>query len=225
MKFSEQLYRTKTRLPQPQHFIEPDGSFGIIVICWGQESSSNKAIEHIIQLKNTYMQDRERTSPFAFLDSLSYETNRLRQTLMHLNDYLYADDNHAEYKNGYEVLIFSRSQNEWSWASVGGPSILLSRENKVCVLQSSIMANPRFGQSNSPLPGQLLGLYPTTTLNCGSLHTKAKDEIIFYSGDLQVAAISENFLKMPDIKQRVNALVKTQQESPFWLASLNYEGL
>ncbi len=225
MKFSEQLYRTKTRLPQPEHFIEPDGSFGVIVSCWGQENSSNRAIEHIIQLKNVYSQDREQTSPFSFLDSLTYETNRLRQNLMNLNDYLYAEDNLNEYKNGYEVLIFSRTQNEWSWAQVGGPNIILNRKDQAHILQSSPTASTRFGTAKDPLPGLLLGLYKTISIQCGSIRTDNKDEIIFYQGDLALPQLDERFLKSTELKNRMQTLAKTEQDKPFWLASLNYEGV
>lgn len=225
MKFSEQLYRTKTRLPQPEHFIEPDGSFGVIVSCWGQENSASKAIEHVIQLKNVYAQDREHTSPFSFLDSLSYETNRLRQNLMNLNDYLYAEDNQNEFKNGYEVLIFSRNQNEWSWAQVGGPNIILNRNHQAHVLQASTTAAMRFGTAKNPLPGLLLGLYRTTSIQCGSIRTDDADEIIFYSGDLHISSLDENFLNPPDLKNRVQAVLKNKKDEPFWLASLNYEGV
>lgn len=224
MKFSEQLYRTKARLPQPGHFIEPDGSFGAIVSCWGQENSSSKAIEHVIQLKNVYSQDREYTSPFSFLDSLSYETNRLRQSLMQLNDYLYSEDNQNEYKNGYEVLIFSRVQNEWSWAQVGGPNIILNRNQNAHVLQSSNMGSTRFGSAKDPLPGQLLGLYKTISIQCGSIRINNPDEIIFYQGDLVAQQLDQNFLQNIDFKKRFQTLVKHQQDKPFWFASLNYEG-
>ena len=225
MKFAEQLYRSKTRLPKPEYFIEPDGSFGVIVSCWGQESAANKAIEHVIQLKNVYAQDRDHTSPFSFLDSLSYETNRLRQNLMNLNDFLYAEDNQNEFKNGYEVLIFSRTQNEWSWAQVGGPNIILNRKLQAHILQSSNTGTIRFGSSKDPLPGSLLGLYRTISIQCGSVRTDSNDEIIFYTGDLSAPHLNESFLKLSDLKNRVQSLVKNQQDKAFWLASLNYEGV
>ena len=225
MKFNEQLYRTKTRLPQPEHFIEPDGSFGVIVSCWGHESSAARAIEHAIQLKNMYSQDREVTSPFAFLESLSYEANRLRQNIMHLNDFLYAQDNNNDYKNAYEVLVFARTFEEWAWAQVGGPSIILNRNNSAHILQSSMTAATKFGLSRSPLPAQALGLYPNTSVSCGSVRTQNKDEIIFYSGELELKSLDEKFLTAKETKNRVQLLVKSQQERAFWLASLNYEGV
>ena len=225
MKFSEQLYRAKTRLPKPEHFIEPDGSFGIIVSCWGNENLANRAIEHVIQLKNVYMQDKEHTSPFAFLESLSYETNRLRQNLMHLNDFLYAGDNKNEYKNGYEVLVFTRTQQEWCWAQVGGPHIVLNRKNCAQMLQVSPTAHQRFSFSSHPLPGQLLGLYPTTSITCGSIRADSSDEIIFFAGDLEPRFLDQSFISNPDLKNRVQSIVKHQQDKAFWLATLNYEGL
>lgn len=225
MKFLEQLYRTKTRLPQPEHFIEPDGSFGVIVSCWGQENSAAKAVEHLIQLKNVYAQDRERTSPFAFLESLSYETNRLRQNLMHLNDFLYSQDNKNEYKNGYEVFVFSRTGQEWAWAQVGGPNLILNRAHAATLLQASPTAESRFGFSKDPLPGQLLGLHPTTPVSCGSIRTEQSDEIIFYIGELNISCIDEKFLQTQDLKFRMQAIAKRQQNKAFWLASLNYEGI
>lgn len=225
MKFTEQLYRTKKKLPQPEHFIEPDGSFGVIISCWGQESSAARAIEHVIQLKNVYSQDREHTSPFSFLESISYDANRLRQNVMHLNDFLYAQDNSNDHKSAYEVLLFSRSNQEWSWASVGGPHIILNRDSKAQIIQSSMTAATRFGTSTDPLPGAALGLFPTITVSSGSIRLASKDEVIFYSGDLNIQALDEKFLKSLEIKSRVQAIVKKGQDKAFWLASLNYEGV
>ena len=225
MKFSEQLYRTKKPLPQPEHFIEPDGSFGVIISSWGPESSAARAIEHVIQLKNVYAQDREVTSPFAFLEPLTYEVNRLRQNLMHLNDFIYEQDNKNDYKCGYEVLIFSKNAQEWSWAQVGGPFIILNRQHKALALQASPNASARFGNSTDPLPGFLLGLYPNTMVSSGSIRLDPKDEIIFFNGDFNMNYFDQNFLQSIETKNRVQSVSKHNQDKSFWLASLNYEGL
>lgn len=225
MGLEERSYGGKIFRPTPDIHVENDGSFGVIATAWGARQGAKRVIEILTDFIQSARQDMEATSPFQKLTSLSPLANNLRVGVMLANDSLYREENKAEYLSGVEVLVFARQAGELAFAQVGYPHIFLARTGFPWMplgTQNDLSTEwSEAGDMLPPLPGNLIGLNPTSNVYVTSLKTKPGDRLVFLSHTIMAHAMNSTPFENTNIDQISETLSKNYPQMPFWLGVLN----
>ncbi len=227
LAFTSQPYAGADSRPTPEVSLDTSVNTLIVATPWGSREASRKVIERMLEYLAFASQDREATSPLPRMSCLSNAANNLRTAAMLANDMLYREDNSEEYRSGVELFAATLSQNELSWLQVGGPHLLLGRENRSLLpLGSSVdlALDLNQGASRLPaLPAQLLGLDSNVNLTINSFRARPKDSIVLLSHSCvpeHLFSLKSNQLEPQKI---VRALSQGDANTAFWLGLLSIQ--
>jgi hypothetical protein len=207
--------------PSPEVKFEEDGSFGAIVTPWGSRACAKRVIDTLSDFILSAKNDIESTSPFQLMTCLSPTGNNLRTAVMLANDVLYREENKSDYQAGVELFAFSRTSNEFSFAQIGHPQVLLHRKSTPLRLLGSQL-DLAFEWSTAkrlfaPLPHNLLGLHSTSNFQVVSFRPIPGDELIFLSRTYCPATLLQQTGSEINLDDLSRLLAKDNSEQPFWL--------
>jgi hypothetical protein len=166
-------------IPRPNIEVSLRESENLIVLTssWGMSEGGVVAAETIANYFSLAMTDKEATSPFAKLPSLSHHANSLRIATMLANDSVYDKFNRQEYTSGCELSAINLNNGELNWVQFGQPHLLIARENQLHLIQSAHDLSFQF-KSKSALPEKLLGIERQVELQTNSIKLEKKDKLV-----------------------------------------------
>lgn len=224
MKVLERSYSTKTFRPKPHLVSEADGSLLVIATSWGLPEHAQMVADEVAKYVSAARGDVEVTSPFEFLTCLSDECNHLRISFLIANDLLYRGENKNEYVGGVELVAISRVGHQLSWAQVGAPHILLSREGRPLVPLATSFDHSfelgLMGQKPPPLPSRLLGVDPTCQIVCGDLQVNDNDHLILLSSSTLPQALWTSVNPF-DLGSVTRQMTSDDPDHPFWVGQVS----
>jgi hypothetical protein len=196
----------------------------LILTPWGSPENAETIQQIILNYITSVGNDREATSPFQRISTLSPTSNTLRTAVLLANDMLYKNRNKNEYFEGYEIYIGMQKVNEFSFISFGHPHCLLNRPEK-SILPLTIdfdhALNLSSKQSLSPLPSSLIGIQSYVELPVKSMTPKSGDQFLF----LNRSWINQELILIKDESKNfdgyIKALTKTD-ETAFWFGLLDF---
>lgn len=220
MNIDNRSYGGKLFRPTPEIFQREDGLL-VIAIPWGSKESAKNFIEIINEHVNIHEGDRDITSPFGVLTSLSPLANQLRTALLIANNRIYSGENQSEYQSGIEVLIICREGEDLCLGQIGGPNVFMDRKNLNLInLVSSWDLSTEMcsgTQLLSPLPKNLVGIDSSVQVNMKSIRTFDGDQLILLSRSY----IPNAFYTLPRERRNLEDISRSLSQSdsvcPFWL--------
>lgn len=225
MKISDRSFGGKLFRPTPETHFEPDGSLCLVSTPWGHRGSGKKLNQSIVDFFHSAATDKEVTSPFQKLTCLSPQGNHLRTAIMLANDLIYREDNSGEYVSGIELFAAALHNQEFTWASVGQPHVLLVRGGLLYLLSVSADAtiDSLINQGGSvPLPHNMLGTYSTSNFGINSVKVIESDKILLISRATLPLALFQLPKGTQNLESVSLALAKDDEATPFWLGLLTF---
>ncbi len=225
LEFQHRPYAGRQPRPTPELHFEAALNTLVIAVPWGPRYGARKAIDRVLEFLAFATQDREATSPLPKLSCLSETANNLRIAALLANDMLYREDNQDEYRVGVELLAFTLSGSELAWAQVGGPSLLLSRDDSAMLaLESktdlSLDCSQNKKQPLTALPSQLLGVDSTVNVSVNSYRARPKDRIVLLSHSQPPPAIHSWVRADTLLEEMTRQIAIATPEQAFWLGCI-----
>ncbi|MDG0817064.1 hypothetical protein [Bdellovibrio svalbardensis] len=221
MKLQERSYSTKVLRPKPLIHSEDDGSLIVIATSWGQPEHAQRALDEVVKYVNAAKADVEVTSPFEFLTCLTDEVNYVRTAVLIANDMLYRSENRTQYFSGVEILALFKRGPQVAYAQVGCPSLLLQRNRqKLQPLSMGVDLSSELTEtvgSLPPLPGQLLGLDPTCSIQCGHTYVREGDQLVLLACPSVATSLWTRDAYQADLGDITNRMIQESPNTPFWL--------
>lgn len=224
MKLHQRSYGGKIFRPKP-HIYE-DESLLVILSTWGVGDQASRIVDEIVKYVSAATGDVEVTSPFEYVTSLSKEANYLRVATLLANDFVFRGENRSEYTSGYEVIILLKTDDQLTWAHVGGPHLLLKRAQRPLVplvtqydlsteLSKTIQLLP-------PLPSKLLGMDSSCQIVCGDTHIQTHDQLVLTSCSyLPPAFWVESQETSINLEKATHWMTQADPETPFWIGTVD----
>ena len=227
MKLERRLFSGKNFQPLPEVLFDESLKMFALVTPWGSdEGEGQKILDFLVQNRESFLEDNEKTSLYPPLSGLSEEENSLRSLILACNHWIFQQWNKGQYHFGCELLCGSLSGEKLVFVQVGRPFVFLARPGIPLQILggaldlSGLLAGK--GKSLPPLPSGLLGLFPDTSFSVFSLPVFNKDRLVFISRDLLPTGI----LSLPEESRTMQGfaqfLTRENQESPFWLGILSF---
>lgn len=227
LNFQHRQYPGNNQRPTPEVHLESSLNTLIIAAPWGPRPAARKVIDRVLEYLTFASQDREATSPLPKLSCLSPAANRLRIATMLANEMLFREDNREEYRVGVELLILTLSENELSWAQVGGPHLLLARGTSTLLpigstIDLSLDLSTPLNELPA-LPSQLLGLDSTVNASINSFRARPGDQLLLMSHS-RTPSLLFNWRGVDlRMESMVRELAMHQADRAFWLGQLQIE--
>ena len=227
MKLEHRAFSGNAFQPLPEVLLNEDLKMFAFVTPWGaDEDRGQKILDFLVQNRESFLEDSEKTGLFPSLSDLSEEENSLRSLVLACNHWIFTQWNKGEYRFGCECVCGSLSGKKLVFIQAGRPFIFLARPRLPlqplgCALDlSGLMAAK--GKRLPPLPSHLLGLFPDAHFSIFSLPVAPGDRLFFVSRDFMPA----NALSLPEksrtIEGFLQALTSENKQSPFWLGLLSF---
>ncbi len=226
MKFqSRSFVETNYYRPKPLTYFNEEAKLLVVLTPWGSGEYSESALQQIVNYLSSTRDDREATSPFQKLASLSPQANALRTSILLVNDQLYKNQNRKEYVDSFEIFVGIQKEKEFSWISFGHPHLLLSREGKT-VMPLSLDLDHALDLQNekkslAALPRSLVGIQPHLELPVKSFVPQSNDKLAL----INRSWIPENTLRLESTKRTFDGFTHSlieKDESAFWFGLLEF---
>jgi hypothetical protein len=201
----------------------PNDNFMMAATPWGNREALKEASQAYSDFMTASMADREATSPFARLPTLSPLANTLRAATIFANESAYKKNNRDTYVSACEILALAFENSEMAWVQIGQPNLLIIRNNQLTPLDVAVDLGIDH-QMVSPLPGRLMGLDPQIDLSVKSIVLQPEDRLIL----LARSTIPPHFFTQDFSKKNSQEILNTlfevaidaDKKFPFWLALL-----
>ena len=227
MKLEHRCFSGKTFRPLPEILINEDLQMFAIATPWGPRFQAKKILEILVQNYESFCVDREKTSIYQNLSSLSEEENALRALLLFCNEWIFNEQNRGkEYNFGYELICGNFKNGKLTFVQAGHPSIYLDRSDLPLQSLGHVLDfSALFSQSDQrlpPLPSTLIGIYSDSHFPVFSFPVIPEDRLIFISRDF----IQGSVLNIPRSNRNLDhlssVLTEENEEIPFWLGILSF---
>lgn len=209
---------------RPKPVIHEDEKLLIMASCWGPGDQGQNLVDDVAKYVTAAMGDVEVTSHFEYLTCLSDQANYLRIATLLANENIFRGENKNEFVSGYELTVILRHQNQLSWAQVGGPHILIRRNQRALMplsVQLDVSTEVSSGNLLAPLPHWLLGLDSTCQIQCGDVRFHVQDQLVLAGSDyLSRALFMESSSEPLSLEKVTQWMIQENPESPFWLGLL-----
>ncbi len=221
MEFQERSYNAKWIRPRPRIYLDPSGDFVLILTLWGDLEQADVIFDQVKQHLQSVREDRELTTPFQNILTLSDEANNLRVATLITNDLIYRNLNNEKYSVVAETCYISIKKQNVAWCQMGGPHLFMRKKNDRPQPISCFPESKKTLES-FPLPNYFMGAEPTISPRCGDLYLESGDEIILLSSSTVPAEIW-NLNESATVEAWTDALVKSHEGQPFWLGRLKLD--
>ncbi len=227
--FEHSSYGGELFRPQPEIWIDEGGSFIAILTAWGKTKGVHKSIDRLKEFLENLSEDFDEdvTSAFENLEELSFLGNRLRNSVLMLNEALLEEENKHEYKLGFEIFLGGFRQNELTWIQYGQPSVYFIREKRPVInlgLQTDFSLDHSISENTlPPLPKHLLGLFPLNTVYVNTTRIYKGDRLLFLSRSLAPQCIEKIEDNKRDMKSLRRFLSQDDKTMPFWMGLLEVD--
>ena len=226
MQFQSRSFAGQVFRPKVQTLVSDSQSFFAIATPWGIQSQTEKMLDVLAQNYQTFSGDKEITTIYPRLDSLSPEENSLRMSLLACNEYVFTTQNQEkEYNFGYELVCGAQHQDHILFAQIGHPAIYLARPNIPLQALGHVLdlsgGFSRVSKRLPPLPSRLVGLHSDLHCSIFSIPVKSEDKFIFISRSF----VPADLLELPDqnrnLQDIANKFSAENKDFPFWLGILD----
>lgn len=218
MDIEDRSYNGRSFRPRPEIHLEDNGQLLIVATPWGSRAAAKRVIDCIRDFYLSARNDQEVTSPFQVLTCLSPAANNLRVAIMLANDTLYREDNKNEYQSGVELFVASRVDQEFVWAQVGQPHILLKRTHQPPLsLGGNLDLSMNLSEKEvyAPLPQNILGLASTSNFAVNFFRPQKGDQLLLLSRSRVAPEVYGQ--SQFSLDKLSDSLVKDSEEMPFWM--------
>ena len=230
MDLTFRLFAGQSFRPRPAAETMEDPCFFAIVTPWGPQTQAQETAKTFADNYIAFSEDKEATSIYRNLRSLSREENILRRAALSANEAVFKGQNRGkEYSVGYEAVFGVRHGAEALFVQIGHPAIFLdcggddSLQPLGHVLDLAGAFSPA-GKRLPPLPSRLLGIHEDIHCSVFSVPLRPKDRLIF----LARAFTPAGFLNCPKEKRTLDHLSRllahADPSMPFWLGLLDFAG-
>ena len=213
--------------PQPEVLINESIKMFAILTPWGPNHQSKNILDFLVQNYETFSGDREVTSIFPKLQSLSDEENILRSLILACNQWIFKEQNKSnDYLFGYEMVCGMQIDNQILFAQVGHPFIYLDRPKiPMQALGHVLDLSGGFSEDTKqlpPLPSQLMGLYTDMHFSIFKLPLKADDRLIFISRNFVPGSLLEVPREQRSLDHISSIFSKENKDMSFWVGILDF---
>ncbi len=225
MKFLERSFvEDSSYRPRPYIHWNPDEGLLVIATPWGQDASQDDLIQKIEDYISSSKLDHELTSPFQSLQSYDKAANSIRTALLLANESIYKSKNKNEYTSGFEILVGVAKNNQFYFATVGHPHVLLSKNDRN-ILPLFMDLDHSLNLSNKKLlpalPDKLLGVNAQVDFQVHNFKYQKGDQLILMSKSW----IPEDFFTLSKGQRNFDNYVKKlakDDSQPFWLGVMEF---
>lgn len=227
MKLEHRCFSGKNFRPEPEVLVNEELQMFAIVTPWGPTFQTKQVLEFLVQNYEKFSADKEKTSIYSKLQSLSEEENVLRSLLLSCNEWIFNEQNRGkEYSFGYELVCGNFKNGKLIFLQAGHPFIYLDRpeislQSLGHVLDFSGLFSVE-GRRLPPLPSTLMGVHPDTHFSVFSFPVAQEDRLIFVSRDFVPGSILETPRQNRTLDHFSSVLTEENEESPFWLGILSF---
>ena len=226
MDLKFQAFGGKTFRPQPEILLNRELNLFAVVTPWGPRFQTKEVLESLVQNYELYSSDREVTSVYSTLRSLSDGENILRTTILACNDHIFKGQNkESEYTFGYELVCGVLRENQILFVQVGHPYIYLDRPEISLQPLGHVLdlsgGYSRLPKNPPPLPSRLAGLYSDTHFSVFTVPVRPEDRLLFISRAIVPAKLLSVQRESRTLNFMARQLAKDNQDMPFWLGILN----
>lgn len=225
MKFLERSFvEDNSYRPRPHIHWNPNEGILVIVTTWGQSASQSELAQKIEDYISSSKLDQELTSPFQALQNYDKLANSIRTALLLANENIYKSKNKTEYTSGFEVLVGVAKNNQFYFATIGHPHVLLSKNDKnILPLFMDLDHSLNLSQKKllPALPDKLLGVNANVDLQVHNFKYQEGDQLILMSRSW----IPEDFLTLSKKQRNFDSYVKKlakDEAQPFWLGVMEF---
>jgi hypothetical protein len=215
--FEHQYYRHKSRRPFAEASIDQSEKIFTVSFSWGEINPTEKLRDSFLNYFFTSSNDIEATSPFRILSSLTHLTNKIRAAMLLANTAVYNSFNTKALAAGAEFLCLAVENRELVIGKIGGPSVILVRNNENILLSSS---TDLYFKNTNPLPENLIGVDNECYPQIASFRFE-KGDLLFLISSSHLPA---NVLKLNLSAAMSNLTQLISQENPavpFWIGRLS----
>ena len=226
MQLEERYFSTDLFLPKIKHYFSERGDLLIILSLWGSSTYPEKNVfEEIDSIFHFLKGDKESTQPFPKLTSLSENENCLRTALLQVNKRIYEAFNHTTYVCGFEMLALHKSSSVFTCIQIGGLTVLLDRPDQSLKIKGNLLSlnsHDHLKPCFSPLPIELLGIYPDISFHPFSFPYEKKDKLFLCHRQSKIpltwlSTESKNINTLSELASKENP------HRPFWIAHLKLD--
>ena len=226
MELNFQAYGGKIFRPQPEVLVHKELGLFAVVTPWGPQFQTKEVINSLVQNYETYSSDEEVTAVYSPLESLSYEENIFRQTILSCNEQIFKEQNkESEYTFGYEMVCGVVRQKQILFIQVGHPYIYLDRPTLPLQPMGHVLdlaaGYSHLPKNPPPLPSQLLGLYPDMHFSVFCLPVEKTDRLLFISRSFIPVKVITAPREERDLNSLARQMAKDNQDIPFWMGLLD----
>ena len=221
--FYERSYPGEIARPSVEMIKGPGGKFLMAATSWGNKEVLKEISQSFSESLTAGMTDREATSPFIHLPTLSPLANGLRGATILANEKAYKNCNSNAYSSACEALVLAFDGPEMAWVQIGQPHLLLVRGGHLVPLEVGIDLGMDYGMP-APLPSRLLGINPDLDVVVKSAVIKPDDKMImlarstipsdFFTQDLSQGS-QEILAKLFEVA------VNEDGRQPFWISVID----
>jgi len=216
MQIEERSYAGKYFRPKPVILSSDEPQSLLVLTSWGERDETDRVIS-VFQEQLKMDESMDMTTPFGRIDGIGHKANQIRTAALLANDFLFREANRNEFICGLEFLGLVYDKGILSWVQIGAPTLLLQWNNQIQPLAYFFDQSWQYHQ-NSPLLSMGLGIEQSCQLNCGSLHIDSGAELFLVSRDSVSPSIFQH--SKLNLQSLTQLLVKTSEQSPFWVGHL-----
>lgn len=168
MKFESRSFNGDQKIPSTKIIQTLNDQLIICIRSWNSQDANQKIADEITHYLSSLDADLDITTPFDFIENLSFLANKVRVAVLLANDLIYGTDNKEIYQQGAEIAIFLTKGKELIWSCVGRFSIQAEEDSSqfISIYDSGVFLNDRV-----VMPQELLGLYKSPQIQVGSMTT------------------------------------------------------
>lgn len=227
MNLDFRSFAGKTFRPQSESLVNEELGFFSIITPWGPQFQTKQVSEALTQNYETLSSDREITSIYKNLSSLSHSENILRRSVLLSNEQIHKSQNRGkDYSIGYELICGALEGNYVFFVQIGHPAIYLDREGETLQPLGHVLdfsgGHSRLPKRLPPLPSQLFGIYSDIHCSIFSVPLASKDRLLFISRAFVPSRILNVERSERTLKNLSLLLSEEDSSMPFWLGILDF---
>ncbi len=222
MKFEQKSYvGDEATRPTPEIYFDENQKVLFIITPWGAKTVAQQALEIIQDYFFSAKTDKEATSPFPRLDSLSPICNNLRIAALLANEAILREKNKEIYTSACEITLCYLKDGEFHLAHVGQPFVFVFKSGLgVIPISPGNDLSTELNEKNKPippLPCRLIGTCRDPNIFTQSFHIHEDDALIF----LSKSVLNNKFLSLSGKKISLKKMSDSlNSEDPYWIGML-----
>ncbi len=213
----KRFYSGKYFQPKPHFEFIQNLDLLMVTINWSDPGAEAGVVESIKESLLNVSESTEITRVGKFVEPIQEENPQLFTAFKAANDQFQKKYNSQEYTAAMELLLIKKNNSNVFWIKVGGPSILVVKQNQVVCVEQGYSLSMQNDQKIPIIPAGI-GIDDFPPISQGSFRLAERESIVLLGRNYVPYQVFEQ--KSLDLNAWALEIAQEDPDQPFWLAAI-----